>query len=289
MISLFLDEGDAKKASNNSASVKQSYKLLVPLMAVCLKSAKELESNDPEHSDLSIAKMRLLDNVWEKVCISLARMLSPTPNGSKLLTIQHAVELVDLVNISSQNVPPRHFSELCAILSSGALKILEVVRHKDFEDEALQRCREEDLNLFAACFTGVCQVQPKYKNLQVIAEQVLSATLEVISGKGDSNASEVDLSKNVNVRCCLLICNAMQETKGIERLAIAVFPHLCQLVGAEEPRLRQAVGGVLFRVNVGKVLEENQTRCEEAEERARKAESRVSQLSLELEKLRKEK
>jgi chaperonin cofactor prefoldin len=81
----------------------------------------------------------------------------------------------------------------------------------------------------------------------------------------------------------------MQETTGVERVVIGVFPQLCQLVGAREPQLRQAVGGVLARVNVGQVLQETQEKCEKAEERAHTAEAKVQKLSEELKNLTQEK
>lgn len=291
VVSLLLDEEHEKKAKKRGDSVEQSFKLLVPLMAAGLESARELQLDS---NDLSDAKKGLLDNLWGNVCILLTKTLTPTttPNGSKLLKFQHAVEMVDLVRISSKNGPIGYTSRLCAILSAAASKCLDAAKAysaKDLEDANLQKHREESLNLFAACFRGVCCLQPKYKNLKITAEQVLTSTMKLLSGQGDR--SELEPSKNVNVLCCLLICNVMQETVDVEHLAIAVFPLLCQLVavGAEDPQLRQALGGVLAKVDVAKVLEENQARCEEAEERALKAEIKVSELSLELEKVHKEK
>jgi hypothetical protein len=288
MISVFLDKVHAKKSSKKPSHVDSSYKLLVPLMAAGLKSARELESMASDDSSTNKAKEGLLDILWEQICVSLARMFSPTPNGSKLLTIRHAVDLVDAVNSCSENASSRHSGELCAILSSGASKGLEVAKlfvDKGVEDKEIQRHRDESLKLFAACFTGVCQLQPQHNMLKIIAEQILSSALEVISKK----TSDMDPLKDVGMQACLLICQAMQEINGVELVAIPIFPQLCQLVGAEETQLRKAVGGVLARVNVGKILEESQTKSEAAEVRARTAEKKVAELSGELEETRTEK
>ena len=232
MISVFLEDADSKKGGKGIASSsKQSYKLLVPLMATGLKSAAALEVYDPEQSSLTDAKIWLLDHLWGTVFVSLARMFSPTPNGSKLLTIPHASDLIGLIHASADNVPQRHHAELCNILSSGASKCLDVAQqfsdtHQD--DTETKAYRDDLLKLFAACFAGVCQLQPKDKNLRKIAEQALVATCDMVYAgqKADDDSNNNDLTLPV----CLLICTAMQNATGIEHLVISVFPQLCQLV-----------------------------------------------------------
>lgn len=292
MLSIFLDEQGKEKVNSELTTVKQSYELVIPMVASGLASAKCIEASLADGSKDGKVLVVLLDTLWDKLLISLARMLSPIPNGSKLLIIPHASDLVDLVSLLSQHVPKSHFSEVCAVLSSGASKCMEVAKllsEKDVDDKGLQRQKEESVNLFAACFSGVCKLQPDDSNLQIIAEQVLSASQEVISGKKDSNRANSEISENVILKTCLIVCEILQDTQGIERVVIALFPYLCYLVGTEEPRLRQAVAGVLATVDVVKILEEDHVRAEEAEKRAAVAERTVSDLTLELEKVQKEK
>jgi hypothetical protein len=256
-----------------------SYKLLTPLMAPCLKSAKELERNIESLSNAHDARLQLLDILWVRLCMALAKMLSPISDGSKIAAIHHALDLVDLVKNISQFPSTKYSSELCGILSTGALKCLEAAKIHSFSQANLQ--------LFGSCFGGICQLDSADESLPVIAKQVFAAAQH--SRSDESSKPEEVQSKQFNVEACVMACQIMQDTPGIERVVISVFPSLCQLVGAEESPLRDSVGRVLSLVNVGQVLEDTQLRCETAERRAHTAEKNVTQLSSQLEQLLKEK
>jgi len=86
-----------------------------------------------------------------------------------------------------------------------------------------------------------------------------------------------------------MICRAMQEIPGADLVAVAVFPQLCQLVGIDLTELRKAVGDVLAKVDVGRVIEEADALRLAAEERAVVAEIKVVELTKEVDKLRDEK
>lgn len=274
-------ETDSSLTKDKSHDNELSYKLLVPLMEPCLKSASIIERSLHDAKTESVAKVQLLDGLWEKLCIALGRML-PSLSESKSLTTPHADDLVDLVRIMPQYVHTKHSSELSSILCAWALGSLE-----SFGD--LLDGQEKILQLFAACFAGVCCLQPQESRLSLIADRVLSAAQDSISPNNDESSKSHDLRKHLNIQACVLVCQVMQETSGIERVVIAVFPKLCEMVSVQDPQLRQSIGGLLAKVNVGKVLEDTQNRCERAENRAEVAEERVGELSLELEKLEREK
>lgn len=263
-----------------------SYKLFVPMMRAGLKGAKEIDAS----AQASNAVTALIDTLWEKVCIILATLMSPIPNGSKLLTLQHATDLVKMVIAVSENTPARHSEEVCAILSSGASKCLDIAKvnaenaaeEKDGSgiNEETRRNQDVILKLFQACFGGVCTLDPLDKRLQIIAKQILSETLQIIKKNDD-----VNVRRDVNLQACVLVCRVMQERQGTERLAISVFSYLCQIVGCEEIQLRRVVGGVLARVDIARTLQENQEQTELAEQRATTAEERLKILKQKYEKL----
>jgi hypothetical protein len=238
----------------------------------------------------------LLDYAWGNVCDGLSRMLKPVPNESNAWTIiQRAADLVDLVDTATAHVPPRHQQQYCAILSWGASTCLEVAAAKAKKDNTAGKEVSDDgkkmgpdentLKLFRSCFSGVCSLQPEDKSLHVTANQVLSECLDVLAAA--AAAPDTCIESTVSVQATLLICQAMHQTQnqGIEPLTIAVFPHLCKLVGAEQLVLRQAAGGVLARINVGRVLQDTRTRCAQAEERADIAEQRAANLTTAIEVL----
>lgn len=287
LLSIFIN--DANEAPSSAATVDTSIQLLVPLATACLQSASRLETSQGGQENRYV-KRQLLDSLWEKVCMSLSKMLSPPQNGSSLLTIQHAVELVGLVKVASANVPKRHSEDFCAILLTGALKCLEVVRIQDEEKSSISDAdrrlrRDEILKLFTACFSGVCSVQPEDPRLRAIAEQVVSEALEEMSNL--EAGSSID--SLIGIQTTLLVCQSMQEINEIETLKIYLFPKLCKLVGADHIELRRTVGAFLARVDVSRVLDETKSRCRHAEQRADEAEKRAARLAKEVEELKKTK
>jgi hypothetical protein len=287
LLSIFMN--DANEAPPRADYVEPSIQLLVALATECLQSASRLETSQSGQENRCV-KLQLLDSLWEKVSMSLSKMLSPPQNGSTLLTIQHAVELVDLVTMASANVPRRHREDFCAILLTGALKCLEVVRIQNKENSSIsdadrRRHRDEILKLFTACFSGVCSVQPEDPRLRVIAEQIVSEALEEMSNL--EAGSSID--SLIGIRATLLVCQSMQEMKEVETLAIHLFPKLCKLVGADQIELRRTVGAFLAGVDVSRVLDETKSRCHHAEQRADEAEKRASRLAKEVEELKKTK
>lgn len=272
MLTIFLKESLPSSATGISCS----YKLLVPLITQGLGSAKEMQMI---YSKLSSSKLKLLDSLWDKTTITLNHMLTPKMDGTALL-MPHSIDLIEIAAVISTTTPPRRREEICAILSSGASKCLALAR--DYPSQ-----RNETLRLFTACFSGVCRVDPKNRSLKAIAEQVLVATTLAIS-KIEPKQDDQFL-KDVDVQACLMICRAMQEVEGVDGVVISIFPHLCQLVAVDFTELRKAVGDVLSKVDVGRVIAESDALRLSAEERAIVAEIKVVELTKELEKLHTEK
>jgi hypothetical protein len=288
LLSIFMNDANQVPPSGEDY-VDPSIQLLGPLATECLQSASRLETSQSGQENRYV-KLQLLDSLWEMLSVSLSKMLSPLQTGLTLLTIQRAVELVCLVTMASANVPRRHSQEFCAILSAGALKCLEVVRTQNKENSSIsdgdrRLSRDEILKLFAACFSGVCSVQPEDTRLRAIAEQVVSEALEEISNF--EAGSSID--SLIGIQATLLVCQSMQEMEEIETLAICLFPKLCKLVGADQIQLRRTVGAFLARVDVSRVLDQTKSRCHQAEQRADVAEKRAARLAKEVEVLKKAK
>ncbi len=253
-----------------------SYSLLASLMRRGLASANELQMMS---NQLSSSKVKLLDSLWDKTTMTLNYMLTPKVDDNKQQMIPHSIDLIDIATSVSKTTPPRRREEICAILSSGASKCLELAR-----DDPSQR--NEALRLFTACFTAVCRVDPKNRSLRIIAEHVLTATTLVVSRQ---SKQDDEFIKDVNVQACLMICRAMQKVEGVDLVAIAVFPQLCRLIAVESTELRKAVGDVLAKIDVGRVIAESDASRLAAEGRAIVAEIKVVELTKELADLQQEK
>ena len=283
MLSRYLDEtAKGESAWSSDAGVSTSCNLLVKLATAGFSSSKTLESNMSDAP--SEVKRELLDALWGNFAVAMASMLSPKATGPNAMTILYSEDLKIIVSEACRHKPQRHTAEVCSVLSSGASKCLEIAQMAAESDSDVGRLKQQrTMQLFSSCFQGVCSLDPKNKQLQDLAEKVLSASLEIVRGKTDINM------ENPNIQASLSVCKTMEDTEGTENLAIAVFKQLCQLVGVDEPVLRQAIGAVLSKVDVGRVLEDSQTRCDEAEQRASVAERQVLELSQNIEKLLQEK
>jgi hypothetical protein len=268
-------KGEDSKRSKSGKILLVSYAALVPIAKSALESAKRLENGLAETSQPVFS---LLGTLWENVCSSLSEMLSPVPNGSKGTYIPHAADLVQLVNASTRNAPTRYFANLCGILSEGAQRSLEIAR--TCEESRDITVEGDSLSLFAACFSGSCQLQPDDKALQQIAGTVLQRAVKYISASSGASTDR---------NAALKVCQVLSSLDAAEVIVIAVLSQLSQLVGVEDVSLRRSAGGVLARANISGVVQDAMDRCRIAENKARLAEAKVAQLETEIEVLRKQK
>ena len=274
LLSLFLSENHGVVQND---MIGTSYKLLIPIIQEGLKSAKMLNAGSNETSQ---ATNNLLDNTWERVCLTLSRMLSPTlTKGSQQDSILHSSDLVGIVNSAAENTPSSYSVDLCTILFSGASRCLESLRTGSLSTTTTEE-KDDFLNLFAACFSGMCKVRPQDAPTHEIAEQVLLSAFQSL----ESTPSEVGL----DVRSALKVCEVLETSSGVEVVVIAVFSHLSRLVAVEERSMRRAAGAALASANIRGVLEDAQNQRSAAEERARIAENRVFELEQQIAELRKQ-
>lgn len=252
-----------------------TYSALLSIVNVALESAKRLDAGKEETCRPVVS---LLDTLWKKICMLLSAMLSPVPNGSRGVYIEHAANIAELVNASINNAPPRYHADLCEIFSSGANKSLEIARTCEASGDTF--VEGDSLNLFAACFSGACKLQPDDKAIQQIASKVLRGAVASTSAKAGPDA---------DTKAALKVCQALQGLDSVEVIVIAILSQLLQLVCVEEVSLRRGAGGVLAKANITGVVEDAMHRCRTAEDRARKAEEKTYQLETENQVLRNEK
>eukprot|EP00533_Pseudo-nitzschia_delicatissima_P004970 CAMPEP_0116089272 /NCGR_PEP_ID=MMETSP0327-20121206/6338_1 /TAXON_ID=44447 /ORGANISM="Pseudo-nitzschia delicatissima, Strain B596" /LENGTH=1744 /DNA_ID=CAMNT_0003580455 /DNA_START=287 /DNA_END=5521 /DNA_ORIENTATION=- len=260
LLSLFLSDNHGLKND-----IGTSYKMLIPIMQEGLKSAKTLASEESSQTILD-----LLDNAWERVCLTLSRMLSPTISSKGEDSILHSSDLVEIVNSAAENAPSNYSPDMCTIFFSGASRCLETIRQGTGETESF-------LNLFAACFSGMCHVGPNDVPTHGIAEQVLAAAFASL----ESDSTQIDW----NVKAALKVCQVLQTLQS-DVVVIAVLSQLSNLVGVEERSMRRAAGAVLASANIRGVLQEAQDQRRAAEERAAAAENRVEELERQIAELR---
>lgn len=270
---------------------KRCYKLFVPVLQEGLCSASILEQQAMGDDDDNMDKQELRDllNVlWERLCNSLAQMLSPVPVAPHVYRIPLPSSLIEILTATSEHVPYHHRSEYCNILSSGASKSMEIAisaNSSPLKDgdaaRKLKKLSEEALSIFKSCFNGICQIQPDNAILPGIAERGLNEAIKAIEERGSEN----ETTKNA-IETVLIICQAMRSHEKMDTLIISVFSQLCRLIGVENGALRSEIGQLLGTVDVAKILDEAKHQRAVAEQRAEAAEQQVVALKSQLKDLR---
>ena len=283
MLTIYMEGEDPLVRDGPSSSLE----LLISFADVVLeKSMAEFETL---YSELPVPKKDLLDSSWQSIALSLSYMLSPilddTTNRS---IIAHPKELNDLVQIYTKEIPLRYRPSICATLSSGASKCLEVSIGNSGSKN------QDYLALFATCFAGACICDASEPRLVSTAEKVLdqaSEEVQVLSSSDEVNSS------NFAIPAAILMCEALSkiartrqpEEDTIDGLVVKLFGRMCPLISCEYDPLRKAVGNILAQVDIGSIIATTNDRLVQAVQRAEAAEQQVKLLTTEVDELKRDK
>lgn len=261
-----------KSAKTNDIS--PSYAKLASLITLGLPAAKRIQE-----TNVRGPKAELSVFLWEKVLSFLTYVLKPAPEMSKRKSsAHHDTEITQIVKVLPEACPMRRRDDFCNILAQKCSKEFELARAGPPQNSTL--------GLFGACFGAACQINSANRALEKIADDVLSSTGSAVAFYRKNPGDPLD---DVHIKACLLICHSINEFERAELLAIALFPQLCLLVGTDVMELRKAIGDVLAKVNISKIIAESESLRFAAEERAIVAEIKLVALTKELESLRAEK
>jgi hypothetical protein len=284
---------------NQTYSVLESgddflHRLFKSMIGPCMESAHVLQKQywTPEHEGSPMDE--LLDLLWDRLCAVLARLLASAFQNE--LSAKIFSDLTVIVDGISKYPNDRYSTALCGVLATEAMNCLELElpeeKAKSFDDNNEDDdYSHESLKLFGSCFGGICRLNPEEKILPVIAKQVLVAAKEELSEeeeKDDDESTNSTDQMNLKVEACIIMCRSMQDTLGMELVVISVFPLLCEMVGATDPRLRDSVAAVLSKVNAGSALDEIKGQVQVAEDRAQQAEEQMIAMRKQMEDLQKE-
>lgn len=268
---------------------KQDYKRLVPIVLQGLGAASRLDTKEDTDEKYAHA----VDLLWKQMLNSMSDMLTPVLLGKGLMKISRVTELQEIITVTLASAPDRFVPDLCAVLSSGALKMIEVAKlhekitNANSKGDSVQkskRHREDVLKLFTICFTGICLHRPEDPVLRSIAKQSLSGAVETMNNA--SGISTPGDASNVDAEVTIRVCQAMKSNEKTESLVISVFPLLCKLVASNDSNVSLAANEVFSAVDIAHVLQAGQKRFEEAEKRALEAERKVAELQIVVEELK---
>mmetsp|Transcript_36290 Transcript_36290/g.87912 ORF Transcript_36290/g.87912 Transcript_36290/m.87912 type:complete len:1753 (+) Transcript_36290:95-5353(+) len=262
------------------------YRLFKSMIGPCVTSAHTLQKQYWTPEQHGSPMDQLLDLLWDRLCAVLARLLTSAFQNE--LSAQVFNDLTVIVDGVSKYPNDRYSSALCGILATEAMNCLDLQWPP--EEKSDEDYSNESLKLFGSCFGGICRLNPEERILPVIAKQVLEAAKEELSKEKDDNDESTNSEDPTNrkVEACVIMCQSMEDTVGMELVVISVFSLLCEMVGATDHRLRDSVATVLSKVNVGSALEDIKGQCQTAEDRAQRAEEQVATMRKQMEDLQKE-
>mmetsp|Transcript_24929 Transcript_24929/g.27501 ORF Transcript_24929/g.27501 Transcript_24929/m.27501 type:complete len:243 (-) Transcript_24929:370-1098(-) len=220
----------------------------------------------------------------------LSQMLSPIYISSHAPYVSQASNLAELIKSAVAHVPSERLNEVAVLLSSGALKSVDIARdhaaaHDNLEpndgkirskkryDEALKMCRE--------CMIGLCKLQPKSFILQSISKQVFDDVITAFCSKEQKKSI-----RNTNVQIARITCQAIKLSEDMDSLIIALFPKLCLLISVDHTALRTEVAAVMETVDIGERIKKMTSRTETAEQQARELDDENKQLKITVKELR---
>jgi hypothetical protein len=282
-----------KSGRKNEGRRKAYYRYFLPILREGLRGSAKVVTKALALGTRSenVPEMLLVKDIWRKQHKALACMLSPIPDATDLQKISRVPEVLDVLGLSITFVPSDAIGEFCAVLSEGALKALQVEKaNRTRRDEKSEgeihrkrlKYREDALLVFKTCYAGMCKKKSDDPALLAITDKAFADALVTL------NASDGDdKSDDVSVDTFLMVCQAFEENPGMDGLIISSLPLLCKLVQTNREKVRNAAASALGSADLRQVLSDARTRYENAEERARKAEQGVAELSIAIAELQK--
>lgn len=270
---------------NSEGRRKAYYKHFLPVLQRGLDGALSVRNKSPAAKN---SESLLVADIWATLCEKLSRILAPVPDAFNLQKISRIPEVLEMVRYSVDFVPADVCEDLCSVLSQGAAEALSVEkanRHKLEDGEMNKRrikYREDALLVFKTCYAGMCRKKPDDPSLLSITDKAFADALATIDQSDGAKAHE-----EVSVDTFLMVCQAFEESPGVEGLIVSSFPLLCKLVQTKHEAVRNAAAGALGSADLRQVLSDARVRYEDAEKRATKAEEEVAELNTAVAELQK--
>jgi len=230
--------------------------------------------------DMSLKDKSVIDSIWDKIIdavktLLLECLIDGYANNSK--------SILDIIALFLLHLPPRKYSTVGSILEKGANRAIEVAfgKNEDFDEHltSADNIVEGAIDIFLACFMGLCQKMPSSPALKSMTGQILGGTIEssdwpILGGTIESSDWLTgNSSHQVHARhkLALAVCESLKTTSS-QDLLVSTFPLLCRLTNVANNNLREAAGQILGGINLADAISRERERAETAEAKAREIE-----------------
>lgn len=209
---------------------------------------------------------QVLDTIWDRVLAAVTLILMPPQLNRHDAYVFHSKSFLNIVALVLLHVPKRKYVAAETMLEQGAHRAVEIAFECNSETTATaSKIVDGAVDVFLACFMGLCQIMPSSSSVQTLTNQILGELESSPSG-----ASSPLIAKTQQ-NLALAVCESLKASSSDE-LLIGLFPMLCRLTNIENDSLRRAAGAILGGINVSEAILRERRRSEEAEARAREIE-----------------
>ena len=209
---------------------------------------------------------QVLDTIWDRVLAAVTLILMPPLLNRHDAYVFHSKSVLNIVALVLLHVPKRKYVAAETMLEQGAHRAVEVAFECNSETTATaSKIVDGAVDVFLACFMGLCQIMPSSSSVQTLTNQILG---EIESPPSDAGSP---LIAKTQQNLALAVCESLKASSSDE-LLIGLFPMLCRLTNIENDSLRRAAGAILSGINVSEAILRERRRSEEAEARAREIE-----------------
>ena len=264
---------DQSTSPNNASEAR--YDFFIKVIDSGVEAVAHLEQKSKKDT-------QVLDAIWDRVLAAVTSILLPAPLNRYDAYIFHSKSFLEIVALVLLHLPKRKYKQAESMLEQGAHRAVEVAF--EFNVETATRASkliDGAVDVFLACFMGLCQNMPASSAVQVLTDQILGEI-----EKTTVNVTSPMLAKTQQ-SLALAVCESL-KTSSSDDLLIGLFPMLCRLTNVENDSLRRAAGAILGGVNVSQAILRERRRAEEAETKAQEIEEENNALLEEVEYLQAE-
>ena len=225
----------------------------------------------------------VLDTIWDRVLATVTAILMPTPLNRHEAYIYHSKLFLNIVAMVLLHIPLRKYAKAESMLERGAHRAIEVA----FECNTAATVADAPkvisgaVDVFLACFMGLCQNMPSSPSVQTLTNQILGEI------ESTTNGVTPPLLARTQQNFALAVLESLKASSSDEML-IGLFPMLCRLTNVENDSLRRAAGAILGSINISDAILRERRRVEEAERKAQEIEEENNALLEEVEYLQAE-
>jgi hypothetical protein len=274
MCSVLLQYLNAEKTTIRAAA-EARYDFFISVIDSGVEAVSNLDTKYNAGSEV-------LDAIWDRILAAVTSILLPPPLNRHDAYVYHSKSFLNIVALVLLHMPKRKYARAELMLERGAHRAVEVAFECNVESAAYDpKVVDGAVEVFLACFMGLCQNIPSSHVIQTLTNQILGEI------EPTSSSATSPLSMKTQQKLALAVLESLKASSSND-LLIGLFPMLCRLTNVENDGLRKAAAAILGGVNISEAILRERRRAEESETRAREIEEENNALLEEVEFLQAE-